>query len=153
MWPVLYSTIIIIPHVNPPPPPPPSLSQYEIVPVGTNGFRSPESSMLMIANSPEAFSPPLSTKADIYSFGILSMRLMMSTDTPYSQRAMSTLLLYYHQNRGVSEGRLKRPSVWRVDERTVLKLLKVRVSTVYVYRIGMYMYMYIPYWYNAHVLY
>ncbi|XP_064401598.1 uncharacterized protein LOC135347510 isoform X2 [Halichondria panicea] len=99
--------------------------QYEIVPVGTNGFRSPESSMLMIANSPDAFSPPLSTKADIYSFGILSMRLMMSTDTPYSQRAMSTLLLYYHQSLGVSEGRLKSPSVWRVEESTVLKLLKL----------------------------
>ncbi len=99
--------------------------------MGTNGFRSPEFSMLMIANSPEAFSPPLSTKADIYSFGILSMRLMMSTDTPYSQRAMSTLLLYYHQSRGVSEGRLKRPSVWRVDERTVLKLLKVRVNSLH----------------------
>ena len=104
--------------------------QYEIVPVGTNGFRSPESSMLIIANSPDAFSPPLSTKADIYSFGILSMRLMMSTDTPYSQRAMSTLLLYYHQSLGVSEGRLKSPSVWRVDERTVLKLLKVRVNSL-----------------------
>ncbi len=121
----LYSPIpyhMLILSLSPPPP------QYEIVPVGTNGFRSPESSMLMIANSPDAFSPPLSTKADIYSFGILSMRLMMSTDTPYSQRAMSTLLLYYHQSLGVSEGRLKSPSVWRVEESTVLKLLKVSIA-------------------------
>ncbi len=121
----LYSPIpyhILILSLSPPP------LQYEIVPVGTNGFRSPESSMLMIANSPDAFSPPLSTKADIYSFGILSMRLMMSTDTPYSQRAMSTLLLYYHQSLGVSEGRLKSPSVWRVEEITVLKLLKVSIA-------------------------
>ncbi len=122
----LYSPIPYHMLISPCPPPPPP--QYEIVPVGTNGFRSPESSMLMIANSPDAFSPPLSTKADIYSFGILSMRLMMSTDTPYSQRAMSTLLLYYHQSLGVSEGRLKSPSVWRVEESTVLKLLKVSIA-------------------------
>ena len=62
--------------------------------------------MHTIANTPTAFSPPLTTKTDIYSFGIFAMRLMISTDTPYSQRSMAMLLLYYHQKMGESTGRI-----------------------------------------------
>ena len=124
------------------------LIQFEIIPVGTNGFRSPESSMHTIANTPAAFSPPLSTRTDIYSFGILALRLMISTDTPYSQRSMAILLLHYHQIKGASEGRvsqrlspyhqLDQQTVqlltgrrWmdhlRIGEEAVLKILKVSI--------------------------
>ena len=102
--------------------------QYEVVPVGTNGFRSPESSMLTIANSPEAFSPPLSTKTDIYSFGVLALRLMISTDMAYSQRSMAMLLLHYHQMKGVAEGKVNTGAtshLIRVDKKTAEKIVKV----------------------------
>ena len=105
-------------------------TQFEIVPVGTNGFRSPESSMHTIANTPEVFSPPLTTKTDIYSFGILAMRLMISTDTPYSQRSMAMLLLHYHQIRTTPTGRTagqRRLNYLRIGEDTTLKLLKVNM--------------------------
>ena len=126
------------------------VNQFEIVPVGTNGFRSPESSMQTIANTSAAFSPPLTSKTDIYSFGILALRLMISTDTPYSQRSMAILLLHYHQMKGVSEGRIsQRLSPYhqldqqtvqlltgrrwmdylRIEEGAVLKILKVSVAS------------------------
>ena len=92
------------------------------------------------------FSPPLTTKTDIYSFGILAMRLMISTDTPYSQRSMAMLLLHYHQIKGASTGRIADKlspyhkldrhteqqlagrrwlNYLRIEEDTMLKILKV----------------------------
>ena len=99
-------------------------THVEIVPVGTNGFRSPESSMHTIANTPTVFSPPLTTKTDIYSLGILAMRLMISTDTPYSQRSMAMLLLYYHQLKGKCTGRIadKLSPYHKLDRYTKQKL-------------------------------
>ena len=80
--------------------------------------------MHTLANTPEVFSPLLSTKTDIYSFGILAMRLMISTDTPYSQRSMAMLLLYYHQLKGESTGRITdKPSQYhKLDRLTKQKL-------------------------------
>ena len=129
-------------------------THVEIVPVGTNGFRSPESSMHTTANTSAAFSPPLTTKTDIYSFGILAMRLMISTDTPYSQKSMAMLLLYYHQIKDESTGRIADKlspyhkldryteqqlagrrwlNYLRIEKDEVLKIRKVSVETMTVF--------------------
>ena len=83
--------------------------------------------MLVVTNTVEALSPQVTTKTDIYSIGTLALRLMLSTNTPHSQRAMSTLLLYYYQSKQLPEGRvkghLKKGLV--VDKAAVEKILKV----------------------------
>ena len=102
-------------------------TQVQVVPVGTNGFRAPECSMSIIANSPEALSPPVTTKCDIYSFGILSLRLFISTETPHSQRAMAMMILHYQQKRKLKEGSIdkRRHNFLKVQQEDIDKLLKV----------------------------
>lgn len=79
--------------------------QFHSAPVGTNGFRAPECSMYTTANSPNAFSPMVSTHCDIFSFGLLCLRLMVGEEGPYRQRPIALLLLRYHQSVGSVEGR------------------------------------------------
>ena len=105
-------------------------TQVQVVPVGTNGFRAPECSMSIIANSSEALSPQVTTKCDIYSFGILSLRLLISTDTPHSQREMAMMVLHYHQERRLKEGSKTRHNFLKVQQEDVDKLLKVSVSMI-----------------------
>ena len=106
-----------------------SFIQVQVVPVGTNGFRAPECGMSIIANSPEALSPPVTTKCDIYSFGILSLRLFISTETPHSQRATAMMILRYHQERRLKQGSIdkRRHNFMRVQQEDIDKLLKVHV--------------------------
>lgn len=102
--------------------------QYHSVPVGTNGFRAPECSMYTTANTPDAFSPMVSTQCDLFSFGVLCLRLMVGEEGPYRQRALALLLLYYHQNAGCVEGRWKTPlSVSKASVEGILKVSYVGV--------------------------
>ena len=103
----------------------PSRMQYYVcVPVGTNGFRSPECSMPMVSNHPDNFSPPITTRCDIWSVGILTLRILIGVNGPYSQRAMALLLLSYHRQRYLPEG-LHRDGYVEVDRLVTDKLLHV----------------------------
>ena len=97
--------------------------QYHSLPVGTNGFRAPECSMHVTANTPDAFSPPISTQCDMFSFGVLCLRLMIGEEGPYRQKVLATLLLHYHQSIGAVEG------VWKTRLRCddIDGILKVRI--------------------------
>ena len=101
--------------------------QYHSAPVGTNGFRAPECSIYTTANSPDAFSPGVSTRCDVFSFGLLCQRLMIGEEGPYRQRALALLLLYYHQSQGFVEGRWGKMNL-EVSDSTVEKLLKVQCA-------------------------
>ena len=99
--------------------------QYHCVPVGTNGFRAPECSIHTTANSPNAFSPPIGTPCDVFSFGTLCLRMMLGEEGPYRQRALAMLLLNYHQTQRCVEGRWRKGRQQRVSTATVEKILKV----------------------------
>ena len=62
---------------------------FLVVPVGTLGFRAPECSMLSVSNSIGVIDPPLTTKADIWSFGMFLLRLLIGSEGPCSQREVS----------------------------------------------------------------
>ena len=101
-----------------------SLNHYICVPVGTNGFRSPECSMPAVANSPDSFSPPITTRCDIWSLGILTVRILIGVTGPSRQREMALLLLHYHNERYMHEG-IHRPGYLQVDRLVTDKLLNV----------------------------
>jgi hypothetical protein len=101
-----------------------SRMQYVCVPVGTNGFRSPECSMLVVSNSSDTFSPPINTRCDIWSLGILTIRMLIGATGPSSQREMALLLLYYHRQRYMHEG-LHKGGYLEVDRIVTDKLLNV----------------------------
>ena len=101
-----------------------SCTQYICVPVGTNGFRSPECSMLTVSNSSDAFSPLINTRCDIWSLGILTIRMLIGATGPSTQRDMALLLLYYHQQRYMHEG-LHKGGYLVVDRIITDKLLNV----------------------------
>lgn len=104
-----------------------SRTQYYIcIPVGTDGFRSPECSMLATSNSPDAFSPPITTRSDIWALGILTARMLIGAIGPTKQRQMALLLLHYHRQRYMHEG-LHKPGYLEVDRLITDKLLKVNV--------------------------
>ena len=98
--------------------------QYTCVPVGTNGFRSPECSMLTVSNSSEAFSPPINTRCDVWSLGILTTRMLVGATGPSTQRQMALLLLFYHRQRYMPEG-LHKPGYLVVDKIITDALLNV----------------------------
>jgi thymidylate kinase len=102
----------------------PSHTQYVCVPVGTTGFRSPECSMLVITGTPDAFSPPITTRSDIWSLGILTLKMLIGTNGPGSQRQMALLLLHYYRQRYVHEGLHKTGHV-EVDRLVTDQLLNV----------------------------
>ena len=82
--------------------------QYHCIPVGTNGFRAPESSMHITSSSPDCFSPPISTKCDVFSFGVLCLWLMVGKEGPESQKSLSMTLLHYYQSRNLVEGKSRK---------------------------------------------
>lgn len=99
--------------------------QFHCIAVGTDGFRAPECSMHITANSASAFSPPISSRCDIFSFGVLCLRLMVGEEGPYRQKVQAMLLLHYHETAGHVEGRWgKRPLT--VSKVMTENLLKVR---------------------------
>jgi serine/threonine protein kinase len=103
----------------------PSCNHYITVPVGTNGFRSPECSMLAISNVTDVFYPPITTRTDIWSLGILTLRILIGATGPSSQREMALLLLHYYRQRYMHEGLHKRPEYFNVDRLVTDKLLSV----------------------------
>ena len=103
----------------------PSYNHYVTVPVGTNGFRSPECSMLAISNVTDVFYPPITTRSDIWSLGILTLRILIGATGPSSQREMALLLLHYYRQRYMHEGLHKRPDCFNVDRLVTDKLLSV----------------------------
>lgn len=102
----------------------PSALRYVCFPVGTNGFRSPECSMLVISNSPDCFSPTITTRCDIWSLGVLTIRMLIGASGPSTQRKMALLLLYYHRQRYVYEG-LHKGGYVEVDKIVMHELLNV----------------------------
>jgi hypothetical protein len=71
----------------------PNLKTFTIVPVGTNGYRPPESSQLIISNDIRCITPGVSTKSDIWSFGVLMMRMLNGAYGPASQREVSSVVI------------------------------------------------------------
>ena len=68
---------------------------YTVVPVGTMGYRPPESGQLTISNDVSIISPHVTTKSDIWSFGVLMMKMLNGNYGPSSQREVSSLCLCY----------------------------------------------------------
>ena len=62
---------------------------FTVVPVGTTGYRPPECSQLIVTNDNSSISPQLTTKLDVWSFGVLMMRLVNGSYGPSSQREVS----------------------------------------------------------------
>ena len=69
---------------------------YHVSAVGTIGYKSPEGSIYCIGNSLDIM-PPLSTKADIFSFGLLMSLLFLNQEGPKSQLQMAKMLLSVNQ--------------------------------------------------------
>ena len=67
--------------------------------VGTLGYKSPEGSMYCIGNSLDVM-PPLSTKADIFGFGLVMSLLFLNQDGPKSVRELGQLVLSVNQTVG-----------------------------------------------------
>ena len=91
-------------------------TQYTCVPVSTTGFRSPECSMLAIANSPESHLHPSQQE-------VISGRLEF-LHGPSSQRQMALLLLHYYRQRYMHEG-LHKAGCVEVDRLVTDQLLNV----------------------------
>ena len=108
-----------------------SYNHYISVPVGTNGFRSPECSMLAISNVNHIFYPPITTRSDIWSLGILTLRMLIGATGPSSQREMALLLLHYYRQRYMHEGLHKRPDYFEVDRLETDKILSVSFCCTY----------------------
>jgi serine/threonine protein kinase len=68
---------------------------FTVVPVGTTGYRPPECSQHVVANDNGLISPPLTTKVDVWSFGVLMMRLVNGSYGPSSQREVSLPCIYH----------------------------------------------------------
>ncbi len=81
--------------------------QYHCIPVGTSGYRAPECSLHITANHPNCFLPPITTRCDIFSLGLLCMRLMVGEEGPHRQKALALLLLHYYREEGLVEGKGK----------------------------------------------
>ena len=64
---------------------------FTVMPVGTTGYRPPECSQLVVANDDSSISPPLTTKADVWSIGVLMMRMVIGNYGPSSQREVRLL--------------------------------------------------------------
>ena len=67
--------------------------------VGTLGYKSPEGSMYCIGNSLDVM-PSLSTKADIFGFGLVMSLLFLNQDGPKSMRELGQLVLSVNQTVG-----------------------------------------------------
>ncbi len=53
----------------------------------------------------EVFSPPISTRCDIFSFGVLCLRLMIGEEGPERQKTIAMMLLNYYQSQKLVEGK------------------------------------------------
>lgn len=109
--------------------------------VGTVGYKSPEGSAYMIGNHLETM-PPLSTKADLFGYGVLMALLFLNEEGPRHQQQMGQLLLSVNQtvgpNRRLSQRQMAvlrknritlfRPTEIAVSQRDVDRVLPVSAS-------------------------
>ena len=73
--------------------PPSQRNIYQVVPVGTDGYRAPESAQMIISNDLSILDPPLTVKADIWSVGLLMIRMLNGANGPTRQQKVSDLTL------------------------------------------------------------
>ena len=59
---------------------------YQIVPVGTDGYRAPESAQMVVSNDLSILDPPLTVKADIWSVGLVMIRMLNGANGPTKQQ-------------------------------------------------------------------
>ncbi|CAI8001668.1 Probable serine/threonine-protein kinase PBL28 [Geodia barretti] len=97
---------------------------FYLPPVGTQGFRSPEGSQLVVASHRDSIDPQLTPQTDIWSLGVLMLRLFLGEDGPGSQRQNAILQLKYHQTKRNVEGR-HRNMQELVEDPLVEKILKL----------------------------
>ena len=69
---------------------------YQVVPVGTDGYRAPESAQVVLASHASAFDPLLTEKADIWSVGLIMIRMLNGPNGPIGQQKVS-LQLFLHE--------------------------------------------------------
>ena len=100
---------------------------FTVIPVGTTGYRAPSCSMLVVTNNLSTLQPAFSTKADIWSFGVLATRILLGVEGRGKQRAVAILLLHYHQLVNAVEGRAFGGQL-RVSRAEVNELLHVSLS-------------------------
>ena len=76
------------------------LQVFYLPPVGTQGFRSPEGSQLVVASHRDVIVPRLTPRSDVWSFGVLILRLFLGVDGPSSQRevVIEHLMASYFDN-------------------------------------------------------
>lgn len=63
---------------------------YQVIPVGTDGYRSPESSQLTLSNDLSVLRPALTVKTDIWSVGLILLRMLNGSNGPTRQQKVST---------------------------------------------------------------
>ena len=98
-------------------------SIYQCIPVGTRGFRAPECAFEIISNSPDAYSPPISCRSDMFSFGVFCLRFFTREDSPKTQKTLAMMMLNYYQEKGLVEGRPL--GLLEVTSKRVEEMLKV----------------------------
>lgn len=59
---------------------------FQIVPVGTDGYRAPESAQTVLSNDLSLLDPALTVKADIWSLGLILMRMLNGANGPTRQQ-------------------------------------------------------------------
>ena len=97
---------------------------YQCLLVGTTGFRAPECAFEIHSNDPGAFSPPISCRCDIFSFGVFCLRFFIAEDGPRSQKTLAMLLLGYHVRKS-SVKRVMKPKRIDLPPEKVDKIMKV----------------------------
>ena len=65
---------------------------FQVVPVGTDGYRSPELSQFVTCNNFGALTPALGIKTDIWSVGLVLVRLLNGSNGPAKQLKVSVAL-------------------------------------------------------------
>ena len=71
----------------------PNQRTFTVVPVGTTGYRPPESSQLIVANDASIITPLVTTKSDLWSFGVLMLKMLVGCYGPCSQREVSFVVI------------------------------------------------------------
>lgn len=67
----------------------PNQRTFTVVPVGTMGYRPPESSQFILANDASIITPLVTLRSDLWSFGVLMLKMLLGCYGPSSQREVS----------------------------------------------------------------
>ena len=68
---------------------------YHVRPVGTDGYRAPESAQEIVSNNLSVLMPPVTVKADIWAVGLIVMRMLSGYSGPTKQQQVSFIQVYY----------------------------------------------------------